>query len=302
MKTKTCSVLLALALLVGVLPVSAMAANTPFADVSAGAYYAEAVDWAVEQSITTGTSDTTFSPENGCTRGQVVTFLWRRAGKPAVSQPAAFSDVSADAYYADAVAWAVEQGITNGTGETTFSPDDTCTRGQIVTFLWRYAGKGTAASSGAFRDVSADAYYSGAVAWAVDKNITNGTGDSTFSPEGTCTRGQIVTFLWRHAGLPGHTHSWQTVTGPVKVKDGYWEDVYEKVPVYEEVTTVDGRVFNTLAEQMDYEDSLGYGATPIYGTTTILSYYENVLVDCIWHDPVYETKTYTACSACGATR
>ena len=181
----------------GMLPVST--ADTAFTDVSDAAYYADAVNWAVEKNITKGTSDTTFSPNDGCTRGQCVTFLYRYAGSPEVDADAAskFTDVKSDAYYSSAVAWAVENGVTTGTSDTTFSPGANCSRAQIVTFLWRYNGKPEAGGSGAFTDVKSDAYYAGAVSWAVEKDITKGTSDTTFSPDQTCTRAQIVTFLYR---------------------------------------------------------------------------------------------------------
>ena len=168
-----------------------------FADVSPDAYYYDAVLWAVEQGITNGTSATTFAPNNSCTRAQMVTFLWRAAGSPAATGANPFADLSADAYYYDAVLWAVQQGITNGTSATTFSPDATVTRGQTVTFLWRYAGSPAVSGSG-FADVAADAYYAGAVAWASQQGVTSGTSATTFSPSNNCTRAQIVTFLYRY--------------------------------------------------------------------------------------------------------
>ena len=148
---------------------------------------------------TDGTSDTTFSPDAGCPRGQIVTFLWRAAGCPEPAGMSSFTDVSADAYYAKAVAWAAEQGITGGTGDgTTFSPDAVCTRGQIVTFLWRAEKSPAVGTANPFTDVEADAYYAGATNWAVENGITDGTGDgTTFSPADDCTRAQIVTFLYR---------------------------------------------------------------------------------------------------------
>ncbi len=167
-----------------------------FADVPASAYYADAVAWAVEQGITSGTSATTFSPDMSCTRAQIVTFLWRANGSPKADGANPFTDVSADAYYYDAVLWAVKEGITSGTSATTFSPDATVTRGQTVTFLYRAAGA-PAVSGGGFADVAADAYYADAVAWAVKEGITSGTGATTFSPDAACTRGQIVTFMYR---------------------------------------------------------------------------------------------------------
>lgn len=169
-----------------------------FADVPASAYYADAVTWAVEQGITSGTSATTFSPDMSCTRAQIVTFLWRANGAPKADGANPFTDVSADAYYYDAVLWAVKEGITSGTSATTFSPDVTVTRGQTVTFLYRAAGA-PAVSGGSFADVAADAYYADAVAWAVKEGVTSGTGGNSFSPDAPCTRGQIVTFLYRDA-------------------------------------------------------------------------------------------------------
>ena len=167
-----------------------------FADVPASAYYADAVAWAVEQGITSGTSTNTFSPDMSCTRAQIVTFLWRANGSPKADGANPFTDVSADAYYYDAVLWAVKEGITSGTSATTFAPDMTVTRGQTVTFLYRAAGA-PAVSGGSFADVAADAYYADAVAWAVKEGITSGTGATTFSPDAACTRGQIVTFMYR---------------------------------------------------------------------------------------------------------
>ena len=168
-----------------------------FSDVSKNNYFYDAVEWAVDKGITSGTGGTTFSPNASCTRGQMVAFLWRAAGSPAPkSAETPFTDVNKGDYFYDAVLWAVEQGITSGTSATTFSPNATVTRGQTVTFLWRAAGS-PAASGSSFSDVSADAYYAQAVAWAVKENITAGTSASTFSPDAHCTRAQIVTFLWK---------------------------------------------------------------------------------------------------------
>ena len=179
--------------------VEIIAVTVPFRDVDKDAYYAAAVDWAVSNEITNGTSDSTFSPDEGCTRAQVVTFLWRAAGKPApASSTNPFSDVKPGAYYYNAVLWAVEKGITNGTSGTTFSPDETCTRAQIVTFLWRYEEQpAPAGTNNPFADVKPNAYFGSAVLWAVETGITNGTSATTFDPEDTCTRAQVVTFLYR---------------------------------------------------------------------------------------------------------
>lgn len=172
--------------------------GTSFTDVPAGAYYEEAVGWAVKEGITKGTSDSTFTPDGVCTRAQAVTFLWRAAGSPAAkagSQP--FTDVKAGSYYDDAVRWAVENGVTVGTSATTFSPNATCSRAQIVTFLWRAQKSPAAGSANPFDDVAGSAYYADAVQWAVQKDITKGTGATAFSPDANCIRAQIVTFLYR---------------------------------------------------------------------------------------------------------
>ena len=172
--------------------------STGFVDVPASAYYADAVKWAVEKGITTGTSATTFSPEASCTRAQMVTFLWRAAGSPAPkATTTAFTDLDKSAYYYDAVLWAVEKGITTGTSATTFSPNATVTRGQTVTFLYRFAGQPAVSGSSSFTDVNSSDYYAAAVQWAKEQGITSGTSDTTFSPTNDCTRGQIVTFLYR---------------------------------------------------------------------------------------------------------
>ena len=169
-----------------------------FVDVPENSYYEEAVDWAEENGITQGTDDTHFSPNDICTRAQAVTFLWRTAGSPAPkSTTMPFTDVPASSYYYDAVLWAVENGITNGTSDTTFSPDATCSRAQIVTFLWRSEKSPAAGTANPFVDVKSTAYYADAVLWAVKKGITMGTTSTTFSPDADCTRAQIVTFLWR---------------------------------------------------------------------------------------------------------
>ena len=177
---------------------SAPTGKNPFVDVPAGSYYEDAVIWAVDKGITTGTSATTFNPNGICTRAQAVTFLWRAAGSPAAkSAVMPFADVKAGSYYYDAVLWAVEQGITKGTSDTTFSPDATCSRAQIVAFLWRSEKSPAAGTANPFADVKSTAYYADAVLWAVKEDITKGTTNTTFSPDADCTRAQIVTFLYR---------------------------------------------------------------------------------------------------------
>ncbi len=179
------------------------APENPFVDVAEGAYYYDAVLWAVnaEPQITNGMDQTHFAPNGVCTRAQVVTFLWRAVGSPAPASSAnPFTDVPADKYYTDAILWAVENEITSGTGKTTFSPNNACTRAQVVTFLWRAKGKPAPTSTeSSFTDVSGGYYYD-AVLWAVENGITKGQTDTTFAPNASCTRGQIVTFLYRAFG------------------------------------------------------------------------------------------------------
>ena len=167
-----------------------------FADVPANSYYADAVLWAAKNGITGGIGNGLFGPNQPCTRAQIVTFLWRAAGSPEPKSMSSFSDVSTDSYYAKAVAWAVENGITTGTGDGKFSPDATCTRAQSVTFLYRAMGTAPTTVNG-FTDVAADSFCADAVAWAVENGVTNGTSASAFSPSNGCTRAQIVTFLFR---------------------------------------------------------------------------------------------------------
>ncbi len=164
-----------------------------FTDVAESDYYYAPVQWAVENGVTTGTSDTTFSPASTCTTAQILTFLWRAVGEPAPAGENPFSDVAEDVYFADAAAWAHEQGLVSG---ETFNGDSPCTRSAVVTYLWKLAEE-PEAEAAAFTDVAADADYAQAVAWAVSEGVTTGTSETTFSPDATCTRGQIVTFLYR---------------------------------------------------------------------------------------------------------
>ena len=170
---------------------------SPFSDVSTSAYYYEAVKWAQEKGITGGIGNGLFGPNQPCTRAQIVTFLWRAAGSSEPKSMSSFSDVSADSYYAKAVAWAVENGITTGTGDGKFSPDATCTREQAVAFLYRASGSPAVSAGSAFSDVAANAYYADAVAWAEKNGVTGGIGGGLFGSGNTCTRAQIVTFLYR---------------------------------------------------------------------------------------------------------
>lgn len=195
---KIFSLLVSISMLASLLPVSALAAG--FVDVSQSAYYQAAVDWAVANEITAGTSGTEFSPDETCTRAQAVTFLWRANGQPNTTGNNPFADVAAGSYYADTVQWAVANGITSGTSATTFGPDAPVTRAQVVTFLYRNAGSPSTSGNTLFADVPTDAYYRDAVRWAVSDGITTGTSSSTFSPDENCTRAQIVTFLYRASG------------------------------------------------------------------------------------------------------
>lgn len=170
--------------------------TSPFDDVSVDAYYFDAVKWAADKGITGGVSDNLFAPDDGCTRAHIVTFLWRAAGSPEPKSMTSFTDVTASAYYAKAVAWAVENGVTNGTTATTFDPNAVCTRAQAVAFLAR-ALNGKGGSSAAFTDVPADSYYADAVAWAIVNRVTNGVSSDRFAPDNSCTRAQITAFLYR---------------------------------------------------------------------------------------------------------
>lgn len=175
------------------------AGTHPFTDVEVGSWYEEAVVWAVGKGITSGISETAFAPDGICTRAQAVTFLWRAAGMPAPKTTVMpFTDVPKDSYYYDAVLWAVENGITGGTGNNQFSPNMNCSRAQIVTFLWRVEEAPDAHAANPFADVKADAYYAMAVLWAVEENITKGITDTAFAPDNNCTRAQIVTFIHRY--------------------------------------------------------------------------------------------------------
>ena len=165
----------------------------PFTDVSADAWYAAPVAWAVEQGIPAGTTPTTFGPDDTCTTAQILTFLWRACGSPAPAASAPFDDVAADSWYAAPAAWAYEEGLVSG---GTFNGESPCTRASTVTYLWKLAGSPESGEA-AFDDVAADASYAQAVSWAVQEGITAGTGDTTFGPDDTCTRSQIMTFLYR---------------------------------------------------------------------------------------------------------
>ena len=172
--------------------------NSPFIDVQKIDYFYDSVKWAIQKLITMGTSETTFSPDQECTRAQMVTFLWRAKGSPEpTTTDNSFTDVKSDAYYYRAVLWAAEQGITTGTSDSTFSPEATVNRAQSVTFLWRMEGSQSVTVDNPFVDIDLDAYYIKAISWAVKNGITTGKTASLFAPEDACVRAQIVTFLYR---------------------------------------------------------------------------------------------------------
>lgn len=181
-------------------PVSAWAAG--FSDVPSNKYYTKPVSWAVDWGITSGTSKSTFSPSKKCTRAEIVTFLYRAFGGEPVETESDFSDVSEGAYYYDAVNWAVEEGITSGKSATTFAPHEECSRADAVTFLWRLDGEPEGAPQASFTDVAKGKYYYDAVNWAVAEDITSGLSRTSFGPQQKCSRGEIVTFLYRCAGSP----------------------------------------------------------------------------------------------------
>lgn len=179
------------------LGVSLCAAASGFSDVNPGAYYAEAVRWAVNRGITSGTSATTFSPNTSCTLAEAVTFLWRFDDSPHFGKEINYSDIAASDYFFNAVRWAVDRGITAGASNTQFAPNAACTRAQVVTFLWRYAGQSEASGSMPFQDVPPKSIYAKAVLWAARNGITSGTSETTFSPQASCTRAQLVTMLYK---------------------------------------------------------------------------------------------------------
>lgn len=199
MKSLLCWAMM-MVLLLG-MSVTCLAVTNPFKDVKKSAFYYDAVLWAVEQNITSGVSKTEFGPNAACTRGQTVTFLWRAAGCPnPTTQTNPFKDVKKSDFYYKAVLWAVENNVTAGTSKNTFGPNEACTRGQIVTFMWRSQGAQKVNASNPFKDVQKKDFYYNAVLWAVKNNITAGVSKDAFAPGDTCTRGQIVTFLYRYVG------------------------------------------------------------------------------------------------------
>ncbi len=214
---------LVLLTLVSVMAMPVAAAEAAFTDVPENAWYRTAVLWARSKQIVKGTSATTFSPNRACTRAQVVTFLWRAKGCPAPKTACAFGDVPTDAWYARAVGWAVEQGITNGTSKTCFSPDRIVTRAEMVTFLWRASGKPASSYRPDFRDVDADSFYHTAVCWGAENRIVMGSGKQKFEPNQSCTRAEAVTFLFRtFFSYPTMTALKSNVQAQLAGKEGTW--------------------------------------------------------------------------------
>ncbi len=263
MKQKIISIILSIAMTLTMIPTMVFAADkNSFTDVSANAFYYDAVLWAVNHDpvITNGTDPTHFSPNATCTRGQVVTFLWRSAGEPEPSSSEnPFTDVKADAYYYDAVLWAVEKGITTGTSKTSFSPADNCTRGQVVTFLYRTVKEPSVKNvSNPFNDVSDKGYYYNAVLWAVVNEVTSGTSATTFSPENTCTRGQIVTFLYRARDfLTGLDYSDEVIEQEIETVTDLNQDLADIASEYDITDNAQETADNAEAvmqEMLDYCD------------------------------------------------
>ena len=239
---KIVSALLVLCMALSLLPLGALAAD--FTDLEPGAYYLEAVDWAVKHDpvIAKGTTGTTFSPEKTCTRGEVVTFLWRTFGAEKMFITNPFVDVPTTEYYYNSAVWAFREGITNGTDETHFSPGNPCTREQVATFLWRAMGKPSAGvTKSPFTDVTDKTSFSyAAILWAFENGVTNGTSETTFSPAAPCTRAQIVTFLYRTFHVEHSVLVRETIQNPDGTETGYIFE-YDKNALNTRVTSLDGK-------------------------------------------------------------
>ena len=209
--------------------VTMVLASGKFRDVqNAGKYYYKPIYWAVDKGITSGTSATTFSPNEYCTRAQIVTFLWKAAGSPTASKKSTFTDVAPGAWYARAVSWAVEKKITSGISSTRFAPFSDCTRAQAVTFIWHAAGSPSVTGASTFSDVPSSAWYRKSVKWAVKSGVTSGVSASRFAPNEYCTRGQIVTFLWKH-----YAAKTETKTETKTAKDLFAKFLANEIPAYE---------------------------------------------------------------------
>ena len=285
-----------------------------FTDVADNAFYLIPVYWAKLNDITSGTSDTTYSPGKPCTRGQMAAFLWRMKGSPEPARTDYFEDVPSGSDFAKAIAWARESGITSGTSDTTYSPDQPCTRGQMALFLWRLNGSPEPEGTGYFTDVSTDSGFADAVAWAKENDITSGTAATTYSPGQPCTRGEMATFLWRQSDSP--TITW-VVDKPawdetLVDKEAYDEQVYVPVaydePVYETVTEYHcwgcGKVFYD-ADELDAHKEAAWAAAYTPGMD-IRDIKDPCAVEAFWsidkqiqtgtkhHDVGYETVHHDA--------
>ena len=274
-----------------------------FTDVADKAFYCVPVYWAKLNDITSGTSDTTYSPGKPCTRGQMAAFLWRMKGSPEPARTDYFEDVPSGSDFAKAIVWAKESGITSGTSDTTYSPDQPCTRGQMALFLWRLNGSPEPEGTGYFTDVSTDSGFADAVAWAKENDITSGTAATTYSPGQPCTRGEMATFLWRQSGSP--TITW-VVDKPawdetLVDKEAYDEQVYVPVaydePVYETVTEYHcwgcGKVFYS------WEDIRSHGEAAVAADSwsqcgTFWSIDKQIQTGTKHHDVGYETVHHDA--------
>lgn len=274
---RTITLLLALAMCIGLLPVSAFAQTMPFTDVRAEDYFYDAVSWAVDEAVTEGMTKTTFGPAVNCTRAHIVTFLWRMAGRPTPAQEdTAFVDVEDNAYYTTAVAWAVEQGITEGVDETHFNPEQECTRKEVAVFLWRFLGEEVPeAEESPFEDVKMTDWYGQAVTWAAEKEITNGRGNNRFETDDVCDRGQAVTFLYRVMKLLDRTD----VPEPTEPTDSTEPSQSSGMKLEEDASTVTS---GDMLRASTY--ALTNGTSTQANETTTLKYFNVTLFD-------YDTDT-----------
>ena len=276
-----------------------------FKDVNENIFYYMPIYWAKLNGITAGTSATTFSPDQPCTRGQMAAFLWRLKGSQEPSRTDYFQDVPSNSNFAKAIAWAKENGITSGTSSTTYSPDQPCTRGQMAAFLWRLNGSPEPAGTEYFQDVSTDSSFAKAIAWAKESGITSGTSPATYSPDQPCTRGQMAAFLWRQSDSPSvkvlkwvvDTPAWdETVDQAAYDEQVEVQAAYDE-PVYEERTVLHcngcGAVFYTIEDLRAHEDA-AVAADSWSACGTCWSRPEQVQTGTIHHDAVYKTVHHDA--------
>ena len=276
-----------------------------FKDVDERVFYYTPVYWAKLNGITFGTSEVTFSPDQPCTRGQMAAFIWRVNGSPEPKKSNYFQDVSPESSFAKAIAWVKEQGITVGTSDTTYSPDQPCTRGQMAAFLWRLSGSPEPEKQDYFADVSESSPFADAIAWAKENGITNGTTDMTYSPDQPCTRGQMTTFLWKQSDAPSvkilkwvvDKPAWdETVVDKeaydeqVKIKDAYDEQIVKEQPIYH--CNGCGQIFYS-AETLHAHRDAAIAANSDSQCGTFWAEYKQVPTT-VHHDAVYQTVHHDA--------